>query len=53
MVFPQKMTKFTTNCQNMTSETDYFSYKKLADKNSGFKDREKSGRLATLFLSVQ
>ena len=27
---------------------DYFSYKKFPDKNNGFKNLEKSGRIATL-----
>ena len=33
---------------SLTLETDSYSYKKLSDKNSGFKVREKSGRVATL-----
>ena len=32
----------------MSWEIDYYSYKKLPDKNSGFKNMEKSGRVATL-----
>ena len=34
----------------MTSEIDCCSYKKLSDKNSGFINLEKSGRVATLFI---
>ena len=33
---------------SFTQEIDYYSYKKLPDKNSGFKNLEKSGRVATL-----
>ena len=33
---------------SLTTEIDYYSYKKLPDKNSGFKNLEKSGRVATL-----
>ena len=33
---------------SLTWETDYYSYKNLSDKNSGFKVRDKSGRVATL-----
>ena len=32
----------------MTSEIDCYSYKELPVKNSGFKNLEKSGRVATL-----
>ena len=35
---------------SLTWEIDYYSYKKFPDKNSGFKNLEKSGRVATLFL---
>ena len=40
----------TTNFQktSLTWETDYYSYKKISDKNTDFKVREKSGRAATL-----
>ena len=41
----------TTNFKktSLTWETDYYSYKKLTGKNSGFRIRKKSGRVATLF----
>ena len=37
-------------CKNpsLTLEIDDYSYKKFPDKNSGFKNLEKSGRIATL-----
>ena len=35
---------------SLTWEIDYYSYQKLRDKNSGFKNLEKSGRVSTLFL---
>ena len=34
---------------SFTWEIDYYSYKKLPNKNGGFKNLEKSGRLATLY----
>ena len=33
---------------SMSWEIDYYTYKKLPDKNSGFKNLEKSGRVPTL-----
>ena len=44
----------TTNFQkaSLTWEIDYYSYKKLPDKNSVFKNLEKSGRVATLVIPV-
>ena len=40
----------TTNFlkKTLSWESDCYSYKKLPDKNSGFKNLEKSGRVATL-----
>ena len=45
----------TTNFQktSLTWEIDYYSYKKLPDKNSGLKNLEKSGRVATLLISMK
>ena len=37
----------------MTWEIDYYSYKKLPDKNSGFKNLEKSGGVATLMNALE
>ena len=36
----------------LTREIDYYSYKKLPDKNCGSKNPEKTGRVATLFLKM-
>ena len=36
----------------MTWEIDYYSYKKLPDKNSGFKNLEKPGRVETLIKNT-
>ena len=38
---------------SLTQEIDYYTYKKLPDKNSGFKILEKSGRVATLSTFFQ
>ena len=37
---------------SLTWEIDNYSYKKLPDKNSGFENLEKSGRVSTVFESV-
>ena len=41
----------TTNFwkRSLTWEIDYYSYKKLPDKNTGFKNLEKSGKVTTLW----
>ena len=44
----------TNNFQkkSLTWEIDFYAYKKLSDKNSGFKNLEKSGRVANLCYDI-